>query len=466
MWARLVRRVDPAAVGASRLTPVCTRGAVSMSASAGTEPAAAVWSHYDRMVLRTQVDDLFSEVPVIARAGTQPEVARLAEDLTDFCVRQNIVSLDEVSYYELQDEFGALVPDGKKAWKKGLLKQLSFMTPVRQPLPPSLPPSRLRMQPDTEAPLCRSQIVKKSFSVSAAESDKPGAPNKTKKYAVSKQQFQALHKVYVDGLTSKTTGLCVFDWDDIEDGAEYDSEPGFIKRMAIVEGFVRNSVAVHENTASAHVVKELSQCFEGTVRAIPAMRRVFTASGPVQRAMADLIVASIEDEDANDIITFSLQCFLDKNGKPKKQILYEWDAVCFIPRQGDSEHETEPPVLVLLEHKTSVTEDLMNEFAAKLDKLDEDALSSEDATTMARFARNVNIMGVMYGSVLEDHQVKPVAAAAAAANILHLSPNGGAIGELLGDSSHRAAPHRNCDFKKFIRRSAATQSASAATQSA
>jgi hypothetical protein len=390
------------------------------------------------MVLRTQVDDLFSEVPVIARAGTQPEVARLAEDLTDFCVRQNIVSLDEVSYYELQDEFGALVPDGKKAWKKGLLKQLSFMTP----------------------------IVKKSFSVSAAESDKPGAPNKTKKCAVSKQQFQALHKVYVDGLTSKTTGLCVVDWDDIEDGAEYDSEPGFIKRMAIVEGFVRNSCAVHENTASAHVVKELSQCFEGTVRAIPAMRRVFTASGPVQRAMADLIVASIEDEDANDIITFSLQCFLDKNGKPKEQILYEWDAVCFIPRQGDSEHETEPPVLVLLEHKTSVTEDLMNEFAAKLDKLDEDALSSEDATTMARFARNVNIMGVMYGSVLEDHQVKPVAAAAAAANILHLSPNGGAIGELLGDSSHRAAPHRNCDFKKFIRRSAATQSASAATQSA
>jgi hypothetical protein len=389
------------------------------------------------MVLRTQVDDLFSEVPVIARAGTQPEVARLAEDLTDFCVRQNLVSLDEVSYYELQDEFGALVPDGKKAWKKGLLKQLSFMTP----------------------------IVKKSFSVSAAESDKPGAPNKTKKCAVSKQQFQALHKVYVDGLTSKTTGLCVVDWDDIEDGAEYDSEPGFIKRMAIVEGFVRNSCAVHENTASAHVMKELSQCFEGTVRAIPAMRRVFTASGPVQRAMADLIVASIEDEDANDIITFSLQCFLDKNGKPKEQILYEWDAVCFIPRQGDSEHETEPPVLVLLEHKTSVTEDLMNEFAAKLDKLDEDALSSEDATTMARFARNVNIMGVMYGSVLEDHQVKPVAAAAAAANILHLSPNGGAIGELLGDSSHRAAPHRNCDFKKFIRRSAATQSASAATQS-
>merc|ERR1712160_140730 len=217
-------------------------------------------------------------------------------------------------------------------------------------------------------------------------------------------------------------------------------EPGFIKRIVAVESFVRNSVAVHENTASAHVVEELSQCFEGTVRAIPALRRVFTVSGPAQRALANFIVASIEDED--------------ENGKPKKQILYEWDAVCLIPRQGDSEHETEPPVLVLLEHKTSVTEDLMNEFAAKLDKLDEDALSSEDATTMARFARNVNIMGVMYGSVLEDHQVKPVAAAAAAANILHLSPNGGAIGELLGDSSHRAAPHRNCDYKKFIRRSA------------
>lgn len=379
----------------------------------------------DRMVLRTQVDNLFSKVPVIARAGTQPEIARLAEVLTDFCFRQHLVCLEEVSYYELQDEFGALVC-GNIAWKKGLLKQLSVMTP----------------------------IVKKSFSVSAAESDKPGAPTNTKEYAVSKQQFQALHKVYVDGLTSKTTGLCVFDWDDIVDGAEYDSEPGFIKRIVAVESFVRNSVAVHENTASAHVVEELSQCFEGTVRAIPALRRVFTVSGPAQRALANFIVASIEDEDANDIITSSLQCFLDKNGKPKKQILYEWDAVCLIPRQGDSEHETEPPVLVLLEHKTSVTEDLMNEFAAKLDKLDEDALSSEDATTMARFARNVNIMGVMYGSVLEDHQVKPVAAAAAAANILHLSPNGGAIGELLGDSSHRAAPHRNCDYKKFIRRSA------------
>jgi hypothetical protein len=176
-----------------------------------------------------------------------------------------------------------------------------------------------------------------------------------KTYDLSRESYEDLQRdVYSSGLRCSKTGVTIRDWESLEDGGDYSSEPRVFHRIKNIESRMQNCVDVEELRVSAHMVNRLAKSYDH-VHALPALRNIYRCDTKKQCIAARMVVAYLQepiDEESNGELRFLLRQFCDSDQGTSMQVkhkprLHELDAVVWMANERkDGSGELDEPVII------------------------------------------------------------------------------------------------------------------------